>query len=125
MAKKFPYRKKDDTALEEGKQVARARYNQDLRESANDILKEVVEDGVLDEDELYERTSERADSAVIYTRDALDIMELSDNWLAFDEEGGELEPGTDITTAVTQWAYYAYREDLNRMIEAFRDEYED
>lgn len=118
MASKFPYRKKDDKALEEGEQIARARYRQDLRRMAQSLLEEHKQ---YPDQEISEMIDQGADNAVIYTRNALEILVESDNWTAIEDMGMEIPQ--DVTQAVTLIAYFAYRQDLEQYVEAYASEH--
>lgn len=117
MAKpKFPYTAADDRALEKGETVARARYYHDLSSTAQEILKDLKNDeSEVDESDLDDRIHEEADSAVIYTKNALDILVESDNWTAIDDVG---EIPDDASQAVTAMAYWAYRQDLREAVDS-------
>lgn len=116
----FPYGEKYDKILKQAQEISRARYHSDLRSTA----KEIAEDG--DRDSREQRIDEEADSAVIYTKNALNIIVESDNWLAIEEVGMEMPSTTDVSAAVTTIAFWAYRQDLEEYVQAFRsDEDED
>ena len=126
MAKKvFPYRDKDTSDMEDGERVARARYFQNLRSEANQILDEAEDGGEIDDEVLDEQIRQYADSSVIYTHECIKILEFSDNWTAIEDVLGEGMPMPDsFTTVLCQAAYYAYEADLREMVDAHRDEYE-
>lgn len=127
-AKEFPYRDRDQKALEDGQQVARARYYRSIDSTARDVLEEIAEDGRIDDESLIQRLDEEADSAVIYTRVCIGIMGHSDNWTAIEDVFGDDVSqwgATGVSDLFCKMAYFAYRADLEAQVSAIRDEYED
>ena len=116
---KFPYGDKYDEVLKEGERVARARYYQDVSSSAEEIVKDHKENGT----DLYDLISESSDSAVTYTKTALDIMVESDNWTAIEDQGMEL-PSDNVAKVVTVIAYYAYHQDLTEAVSRYAEEHD-
>ena len=125
--KEFPYREKDDTALMDGAQVARARYHREARADALGIFKEAQ--ALEDEDErrefIEEKINEHADDATKTTPDALAIVMQSDRWTAMgdaiDEGTASMDGVTDVSEMITKIAFWAYRQDLLEYIEAFEN----
>ncbi len=113
----FPYGAQADKQLKDGEQVARARYRADLRSMAKDILEEQKQ---YPDEDLHDRIHQAADSAVIHTKDALDILVESDNWTAASDDAEY--PQGDVSQAITVMAYYAYLTDLQEMVGAFAEE---
>ena len=73
---KFPYTAKNDKSLEDGEQVARARYRHDINDRADEIISEHKQ---YDTD-VSDLIHQAADNAVIYTQTAIDILHDSENY---------------------------------------------
>ena len=117
---------KDDKLIESGVSALRREYYGEIRDTARDILDE-AESGLDDYDEareyIDERLHEAADGSqwVIYTAKNLDVLKVSDNWLAIDELGDFSY--SSLSEALAPSAYYAYRQDLQESVDAQADEY--
>lgn len=117
---------KDEKQIETGKNALRRSYHESMRSFAREILQDAVNSNYEDYDEAEEYIQEQIDqtadgtSWVIYTGNALDVLVASDNWLAIDDVGIE---SNELTTILTQAAYFAVRQDIAEYVEAFKDEY--
>jgi hypothetical protein len=119
----FPNGPEFDKVLEDAAQIARARYYRGIRAAAKDILAEAM-----GSDDVNDRVDtlihEAADSAVTYTRHALDIVVQSDKWTSIEDAIGE-DPSTwgatGVTDVITKIAFYAYEQDLREQVEALRN----
>ncbi len=117
---------KDEKQIETGKNALRRSYHESMRSFAKEILEDAVKSNYEDYDEAREYIDEQIDqtadgtSWVIYTGQALDVLVASDNWLAIDDIGIE---ANELTTILTQAAYFAVRTDIAEYVEAFQDEY--
>ncbi len=114
----FPSGAKYDKQLKDGEQVASARYQADLRSVAEEIVEEKKDDP---DAEVQDLIHQAADSAVIYTKHALDILVESNNWTAASDEGQDYPQG-DVSQAIGVMAYFAYAQDLQEMVGAVAEE---
>ncbi len=118
---------KDEKQIETGKSALRRSYHESMRSFAREILEDAVKSNYEDYDEAEEYIQEQIDQTadgtewVIYTGQSLDVMVVSDNWLAI-EDMGPVESAA-FTTIITQAAYFAVRQDIVEYVDAFKDEY--
>ncbi len=112
----FPDGPKFDKVLEEAAQIRRARYYRDVTASAEEVKRQVEEDGRDEYDVIYEL----ADSAVTYTADAWNIAMESDNSDAvYDDAEGISADNTN--AAITQVAYWAYVRDVSEALQRLQN----
>lgn len=117
---------KDEKQIEAGKSALRRDYHESMRSFAREILQDAVDSNYEDYDEAEEYIQEQIDetadgtSWVIYTGHAIDVLVVSDNWLAIDDIGID---ANELTTVLTQAAYFAIRQDIAEYVDAFKDEY--
>lgn len=100
--------------VEDAKRILRASHYSDVKEHAENMKEEAKKEG-WDREQLMDRIHEDADSAVTYTSDAWDILYISDNSDAFQEDPGVV----DLTQPnwVEQIAYLAWERDLYEALE--------
>jgi len=95
-------------------------YAQKLYVVAEEILKDlkITTKELAEEqrDDIEGSLHELAESAVIYTKDAYDIMLHTRNDDAYLELGDTLDTSKGASTIITQMAYWAYRADLEEKI---------
>lgn len=109
----------DDDKLRDLKRQGMKIYYEQVKKTAEGILKDLPKD--YSEDDLEEALHEAADSMVTYTADALDILYYSENWLAGEDQMGNLDEvigdAEDLATALPRIAYFAVEADLRDEIE--------
>ena len=98
-------------------------YSQQLNYDAESICEDILSGDIVDRDDLYERVSQEAENAAMYTRAAYEILLYSDNTTYGLDEGlveydrKRCEGDTYIST-LAGWAYHA---DLMGRLDAFDD----
>jgi hypothetical protein len=89
-----------------------------IRGLANQILDDAPED----EDRQHDLLHELADSAVIYTRDAIEVIRFTEHDDALFDDVGELAEVGSAADVYTQIAYFAVRQDIADELGRQRDE---
>lgn len=108
-----------DVAYHEGLRA----YAQQLNYDAESIREDVLSGDIASRDDLYERVSQEAENASMYTRAAYEILLYSDN-TTYGLDNGLVEydrkrcEGDAFITALAHWAYH---EDLMERVAAFDD----
>ncbi len=103
-------------------QERRAKYYQHVADMAEEIVDDYTEAGEFSEEDADQRINESAE--VIYTRDAMEILEASDNWQAIDEMGME-SVGDDINQTLVNAAFWAQRQDIAEAVHKKAEEREE
>lgn len=98
-------------------------YTQQLNYDAESIREDILSGDIVDRDDLYERVSQEAENAAMYTRAAYEILLYSDNTTyGLDEGLVEYDrkrcAGDAFISALAGWAYHA---DLMDRLGAFDD----
>ncbi len=107
-----------DEKIQEALNVLRADYYETVRSVAKEILAECKRDESLDmHDQIHESID--GNHFVIYTYAAIQCLQASDNWLASEDEGIEVD-NSDFSKSVSQRAYFAMCADVSQQIEAER-----
>lgn len=126
----FMDRVPDRDILDRATNIRLRAYNDDLRRTARALLQGAVEQGYRSyfewqgSDDYLEAIEGSADSHVTYIPASLETLVLSDNWLAHEDHDLHLGATSEgLIDIVTMAAFWAYRADLERYIDAFEDEY--
>jgi hypothetical protein len=108
----------EDEIIEAAQRLERARYWSHLRALANQILDDAPDDDDHQQDLLHEL----ADSAVLYTKDAIEAIRFTEHDDALFDDVGELADVGSAADVYTQIAYFAVRQDLADELARQRDE---
>lgn len=113
----------DERDVTEAMRTIKADYYRSIRSLADGIRDEIKDEKPDDREEwLHDRIHETADGSywVIYTHANLRVMMASDNWLAAEEEGIDLDG--PLSETLPKHTYYAVCADLRAELEGLADE---
>lgn len=98
-------------------------YSQQLNYDAESIREDILSGDIVDRDDLYERVSQEAENAAMYTRAAYEILLYSDNTTRGRDEGLVEYDSRRCAgdTFITALAHYAYEGDLMARLDNFDD----